>query len=106
MTHEDEVLRVSEALNAVERIPDPEERVKTMSKVMADQVERNKDWAKQRRELVQKLKEEGLSIRKIAARVGTSPSTVQSILSGFTDSGKHRPPAKKEDAEPTEPSRE
>ncbi|WP_019059994.1 helix-turn-helix domain-containing protein [Streptomyces prunicolor] len=100
MTHEDEVLRVSEALNAVERIPDPEERVKAMSQVMADQVKRNGDWAKQRREMVQKLKGEGLSIRKIAARVGTSPSTVQSILSGFTDSGKHRPPTKPDDPAP------
>ncbi|MER7972305.1 helix-turn-helix domain-containing protein [Streptomyces sp. NPDC096080] len=102
MNHEEEVLWVSEALDAVERIPDTEERVKTMSQVMAEQVRRNADWARQRRELVYKLRGEGVSFRKIAERVGTSPSTVQSILSGFTDSGKHRTSAKERNAQPPE----
>lgn len=93
MSHDDEVLWVSEALDAVERIPDPEERVRKMSSVMAEQVQRNKEWTKQRRDMVWKLRGENVSIRKIAERVGTSPSTVQDILRGYTGSGSHRPPA-------------
>jgi hypothetical protein len=92
--HDEEVLWVSEALDAVERIPDPEERVRAMSRVMAEQVKRNSEWTKQRRELVWKLRGEDVSIRRIAARIGASPSTVQDILRGYSGSGTHRPPAK------------
>lgn len=91
MTDDEEVQRVSEALDAVERIPDLEVRVRAKSKVMADQVKRNRKWQKERRELVLALKAEGLSYRKIAARVGTSLATVQDILRGYTGSGTHRP---------------
>lgn len=89
----EEVRRVSESLDAVERIPDLEARVRAKSQVMAEQVKRNKKWQQERRDLVFKLKGEGLSYRKIAARVGTSLATVQDILRGYTGSGSHRPPA-------------
>lgn len=88
---DEEVRRVSEALDAVEQITDPEERVQAMSRTMAAQVERNKEWQKERRALVLKLRAEEVSIRKIAERVGTSPSTVQDILRGYSGSGTHRP---------------
>ncbi|MFD7101910.1 helix-turn-helix domain-containing protein [Streptomyces celluloflavus] len=90
---DEEVRQVSEALDAVERIADPEARVRAMSKVMADQVKRNPAWKAERRRLVMDLKEEGVSLRKIAARVGTSPSTVQDILRGHSGSWSSRPKA-------------
>lgn len=88
---DEEVRRVSEALDAIERIADPEERVYAMSRAMAAQVKRTPQWKEERRKLVLKLKSEDVSIRKIAARIGTSPSTVQDILRGYSGSGTHRP---------------
>lgn len=82
---------MSEALDAVERIEDREERVRAMSQTMAAQVKRNREWQKERRALVLELREAEVSIRQIAARVGTSPSTVQDILRGYSGSGSHRP---------------
>lgn len=88
---EEEVRRVAEALELIDKIEDPEERVRAMSRAMALQVERNKAWTKERRELVFKLRGEGVSYRKIAARAGCSLSIVQDILRGYTGSGTHRP---------------
>ncbi|MFE1550596.1 helix-turn-helix domain-containing protein [Streptomyces sp. NPDC058718] len=88
---EEEVRQVSDALDAVERIEDREERVRAMSLTMAAQVARNKEWVKERRALVLELREAEVSVRQIAARVGTSPSTVQDILRGYSGSGTHRP---------------
>jgi lambda repressor-like predicted transcriptional regulator len=99
VSDDEEVQRVSEALDAVESIPDREARVRAKSLVMAEQVKRNRTWQQERRDLVFELKDEGLSFRKIAARVGTSLATVQDILRGYTGSGSHRPPA----AERTDP---
>lgn len=92
MTQE-EVRRVSEALDGVDQIADAEERVRAMSKVMADQVKRNQKWQKERREMVLTLRAEGVSFRKIAERVGTSLGTVQDILRGHSGSWKDRPKA-------------
>ncbi|MDV5145908.1 helix-turn-helix domain-containing protein [Streptomyces sp. SBC-4] len=88
---EEEVRQVSDALDAVERIKDREERVRAMSLTMAAQVARNKEWVKERRALVLELRAAEVSVRQIAARVGTSPSTVQDILRGYSGSGTHRP---------------
>ena len=88
---DEEVRQVSEALNAVERIADPEARVRAMSKAMADQVKRNPKWKEQRSEVVHALRDEGVSLRKIAERVGTSLGTVQDILRGHSGSWKDRP---------------
>lgn len=90
---DEEVQRVSEALDAVEQIADPEERVRAKSQVMAEQAKRSKTWQKERRELVLSLRGEGISYRKIAARLGTSLTTVQDIVRGYTGSGSHRPRA-------------
>lgn len=90
---EEEVRQVSEALDAIERIEDREERVRAMSLTMAAQVARNKEWVKERKALVLELREAEVSVRQIAARVGTSPSTVQDILRGYSGSGTHRPRA-------------
>ncbi|MFF3398265.1 helix-turn-helix domain-containing protein [Streptomyces sp. NPDC002659] len=88
----EEVQRVSDALDEVERIADPEARVRVKSRIMADQVKRNREWASERKELVQRLhREEGLSYRQIAARLDIKLSTVQDIFRGYTGSGMHRP---------------
>ncbi|MFE0043830.1 helix-turn-helix domain-containing protein [Streptomyces albireticuli] len=88
---DEEVRQVSEALDRVEAIEDPEARVRAMSKVMADQVRRNRTWQKERRQMVLTLKADGVSFRKIAERVGTSLGTVQDILRGHSGSWKDRP---------------
>ena len=88
---EEEVRRVTESLDAIEAIEDRGERIRAKSRVMAAQIERNKAWADERRTYVLELKDTGMSVRKIAAEVGTSPSTIQSILSGYSGSGTHRP---------------
>lgn len=88
---DEEVRQVSEALDAIERIEDREERVRAMSLTMAAQVARNREWVRERRALVLELRDEGVSVRKIAARVGTSATTVQDILRGYTGSGSRRP---------------
>lgn len=88
---DEEVRLVSEALDAVEQIADPEARVRAMSKTMAEQVKRNPRWKQERSEVVHALRDEGVSIRKIAERVGTSPGTVQDILRGHSGSWRDRP---------------
>ncbi|MFB6809432.1 helix-turn-helix domain-containing protein [Streptomyces sp. NPDC056387] len=91
---DEEVQRVSEALDAVEQISDPEERVRAMSQAMAEQVRRTPAWKEERKALVFQLREEKVSLRKIAERVGTSLGTVQDILRGHSGSWGNRPKAK------------
>lgn len=88
---DEEVRRVSEALDAVERIADPEARVRAMSQAMAEQVKRTAAWKEERRALVVQLREDKVSLRKIADRVGTSLGTVQDILRGHSGSWSARP---------------
>ncbi|MGH3585856.1 MAG: helix-turn-helix domain-containing protein [Pseudonocardia sp.] len=89
---DEEVRRVSDALDAVERIEDPEARVRAKSRIMAEQVRRNPEWSQERKELIRHLHyEEGLSYRQIAARLEVKLSTVQDAFRDYTGSGKHRP---------------
>ncbi|MFE5996746.1 hypothetical protein ACFQ6C_07610 [Streptomyces sp. NPDC056454] len=88
---DEEVRQVADALDAVEQIADPEARVQAMSRVMAAQVKRNAKWKQERDGLVHALRDEGVSLRKIAARVGTSLGTVQDILRGHSGSWGDRP---------------
>ncbi|MGW4028220.1 helix-turn-helix domain-containing protein [Streptomyces sp. NPDC004838] len=89
---DEEVQRVSDALDEVERIADPEARVRVKSRIMADQVQRNRAWARERKELVLRMHhDEGLSYRQIAARLEIKLGTVQDIFRGYTGSGSHRP---------------
>lgn len=90
-----EVRRVSDALDALDAIPDRLARVKAKSQIMAAQIERNKAWSEERRQLVIELRESGMPFRKIAAEVGTSLPVVQDILRGHKGSGLQRPSAKK-----------
>ncbi|MEU2960397.1 helix-turn-helix domain-containing protein [Streptomyces albidoflavus] len=96
---DEEVQRVTNALDEVERIADPEARVRAKSKIMAAQVKRNKEWARERKELVIQLwgGGNGLSYRQIADRLGIKLSTVQDIFRGYTGSGTVRPKVKPEE---------
>jgi DNA-directed RNA polymerase specialized sigma24 family protein len=89
---EEEVRRVTDALNAVEKIEEREERIKAQSKIMAEQANRNKDWSQDRDELVRELWDNGsgLSYRQIAARLEIKLSTVQAVFRG-KGSGTTRP---------------
>lgn len=93
---------MTNSLDAIEAIEDRTERIRAMSQVMAAQIKRNKDWADQRRDLVFELRDGGMTFRAIAAEVGASLSTVQSILSGYKGSGLHRPRKKPAPAPPSE----
>lgn len=87
---EKEVRRVTDALDAVEEIADEEQRVKAKSRVMADQVRRNKEWAQERTRLIRRLKqEEGLSYRQIAARLEIKPGVVQDAFRNYTEAGEY-----------------
>ncbi|MEU7331391.1 MULTISPECIES: helix-turn-helix domain-containing protein [Streptomyces] len=92
---EEEVRQVADALDAVERIADPEERVRVKSQIMADQVKRNREWSAERSALIKELWAggEGLSYREIAARLGIKLSTVQDVFRPYKGSGVNRPRA-------------
>ncbi|MFD0053017.1 GIY-YIG nuclease family protein [Streptomyces sp. NPDC127168] len=97
----EEVRRVADALEAVERIEDREERVRAKSQIMAAQVARNKEWAAERNELIRELWDggNGLSYRKIADRLGIKLATVQDAFRDYKGSGTHRPRAPKKSEE-------
>jgi DNA-directed RNA polymerase specialized sigma24 family protein len=89
---DEEVRRVSDALDAVEQIADLEQRVRVKSQVMAAQAERNKEWSQERDGVIRRLNdEEGLSYRQIAARLGIKLATVQAVFRGYKGSGTTRP---------------
>lgn len=87
-----EVLRVSDALKAVDEIADLEQRVRARNQVLALQAQRVKDWHAERRDLVLSLRAEDppVTIRAIAARLEMSVGVVQDIIRGHTGSWKNR----------------
>lgn len=87
----EEVQRVADALDAVEAIPDREARVLAQSLAVAEVAERNERWKAERDQLVAELREQRVSLRKIAARVGVSLGTVQDILRGHSGPWGSRP---------------
>lgn len=90
---DEEVRRVSDALDAAERIEDREERVRAQSQIMAEQVKRNRSWSHERTELIRELWDDGngLSYRQIAERLAIKLSTVQDVFRGYKGSGTARP---------------
>lgn len=90
---EEEVRRVSDALDAVEQITDREQRVRAQSRIMAEQIRRNKEWSAERTALIRELWDDGngLSYQQIADRLGIKKSTVQDVFRGYKGSGTVRP---------------
>lgn len=86
---------MSDALDAVDRIPDRVERVRARSRIMADQVRRNREWSKERTDLIRELWAggDGMSYRQIADHLGIKLSTVQDVFRGYKGSGTARPKA-------------
>lgn len=95
MSDDEEVRRVSDALDAVERITDRERRVMAQSQIMAEQIRRNKEWSRERSDLIVELWDggQGLSYRQIADRLDIKLSTVQDVFRGYKGSGTARPKA-------------
>ena len=98
MTEEtdEEVQRVLNALDDVESMTDPIARARGVSKLLKDQTERNPRLKEYRAQVVRDLRDQKVSLRKIAAQVGVSLGTVQDILRGHTGSWAARPKAQKE----------
>lgn len=86
---------MTDALDEVDRIEDPEERVRARNQVLAAQIERNKTWQQERRALVLAMRAEKITYREIGERLGLKISTVQGIVEGYQGSGKTRPKVEK-----------
>lgn len=86
----EEVRQVTDALDAVDRIEDPEERVRARNQVLADQLKRSQAWTQERRELVLSMRAEKITYREIGERLNLSISTVQGIVENYRGSGKTR----------------
>ncbi|MFD3835333.1 helix-turn-helix domain-containing protein [Streptomyces sp. NPDC058642] len=99
MADDEEVQRVFDALDDVERIADPEARSRAQAQITAETRSRSTKWAAQRGELARQMDAEGESVRGIAARLGVKPATVQDLLRGYKGSGKDRPPAEERGGE-------
>ncbi|MFJ9657595.1 helix-turn-helix domain-containing protein [Streptomyces griseoflavus] len=84
---------MSDALDAVDRIPDRVERVRARSRIMADQVKRNREWSAERSDLIRELWAggEGMSYRQIAEHLEVKLSTVQDVFRDYKGSGTARP---------------
>ncbi|MEU5596635.1 helix-turn-helix domain-containing protein [Streptomyces sp. NPDC020298] len=98
MSDDEEVQRVFDALDEVERIADPEARSRAQALITAKTRERSTRWNAERGELARQLEAEGETVRGIAKRLGVKPSTVQDLLRGYRGSGKDRPPAEERNA--------
>lgn len=99
MADDEEVQRVFDALDAVERIADPEARSRAQAQITTETRERSARWNAERGELARRLKEEeGESVRGIARRLGVKPATVQDLLRGYKGSGRNRPAAGEREA--------
>lgn len=78
--------RVSEAMDAVEAIEDPQQRARAIGEVTAIHVERSKRWRVLRQEVVVQMREADISYRKIATLLGVSLGTIQDIERGHSGS--------------------
>lgn len=96
---DEEVQRVSDALDEVDQIPDREERVRARNRILALQAGRTRAWHAERRALVLEMRAEDppVPIRRIAARLQMSPGVVQDIVRGHSGAWKDRQPRQREE---------
>jgi DNA-binding MarR family transcriptional regulator len=90
---DEEVQRVFDAIQDVEKIADPEARSRARAQITAKTRELSAKWNAERGELAQQMQTEGESVRGIAKRLGIKPGTVQDLLRGYKGSGQNRPRA-------------
>jgi hypothetical protein len=88
---DDEVRRVTEALDALEAIEDPVARARAVSALLKDQRTRNPRLRADRDQTVRALRDKRMSLRTIAEAVGLSLGTVQDILRGHVGTWTDRP---------------
>lgn len=103
---DEEVQRVFDALNHVEAMDDPIAQARAVSRLLKDQPHRNKRLKQLRDQTVRDLRDEGKSLRAIAAEVEVSLGTVQDILRGHTGTWASRPRTKPTDKETDAPDPE
>lgn len=89
----EEVRRVVEAVNAVHAIEDPTVRARAISELLKQQAEHGPQLREERQRIVQGMRDDGMSLRKIAAAIGVSLGTVQDILRGHSGPWGARPKA-------------
>lgn len=90
----EEARGVSDALKRVEEIDDPVQRAVAISEVLRDYEKRAPRLRDLRREAVLAMRAEGISYRKIAARLGVSLGTVQNIERGHGSAWGTKPRSK------------
>ncbi|WTW95449.1 helix-turn-helix domain-containing protein [Streptomycetaceae bacterium NBC_01309] len=83
--------RVFDALEALKRIDDEAARAREISVFLRAYGPKIKELSDIRRDYVLDQRGQDVSVRKIAAEIGVSPSTVQDIERGYSGSGKTRP---------------
>ncbi|MFF3646933.1 helix-turn-helix domain-containing protein [Streptomyces sp. NPDC002564] len=88
--HDEPWQRLLAALDAIEAIADPEERVRVQSTAAREVRRRSGAWAEERAALSRDLRDSGSSVRAIAGRLGVHPTTVQDALRGYKGSGRNR----------------
>lgn len=89
-----EAQQVFDALSQVEAIEDPIERAVAISEVLADHEKRAPRLRDLRREAVLAMRADGVSYRRIAARLKVSLGTVQNIERGHAGAWGTKPRAK------------
>lgn len=88
--------RVFDALDALKAIEDEGDRAREISTFLREYGPKIKELSDLRREYVLGQRSQQVSVRKLAAKIGVSPSTVQDIERGYSGSGKTRPRKAKE----------
>lgn len=90
-----EARAVAEAMAAVEAIEDPERRARAIGEVTTIHAEFSARGREMRRATVLKMREDGVSYRKIATALGVSLGTVQDIERGHSGSWGTKPRKKR-----------
>lgn len=89
--------RVFDALAALAGIADEEVRAREISTFLRAYGPKIKELSDLRRDYVLEQRAQKVSVRKLAAKIGVSASTIQDIERGYSGSGKTRPRREKDD---------
>ncbi|HEX5566076.1 MAG TPA: helix-turn-helix domain-containing protein [Streptomyces sp.] len=89
-----------EAVEAVRAIEDSSMRARAISELLKAQEKKNPELREERSRIVHDMRNEGKSLRKIAAEIGVSLGTVQDILRGHSGPWGSRPKTKPKEDRP------